>query len=359
MLHDELKPQRARLAIVMAGGVNPIYAEPFRSVGKMDVVGVVDPNRTAATAFIRDIGGPPVYDSLNLLCADRVCDCVLITSPLGIRDALTAVQAGLHVLFIHQCIAEWVDLLTLQREAMAHGLYVLTAGSLRNHSGFQSLADRIANGDMGVVGQVRCNISCAPPTSERRSESGWRAAFTSAASNSIDMCRWWMGGVEAVSADTGTLAGKPVGDYLANMILTHERGVSVHHITGARNGLLSERYRCETSLGILEIEMKGMIGDNDELSHKCSMRWKGRAEVLTALNGLTDSLAAPLPLGKVLARFAGCILGRETPPVEADNLAKVAEVIYAATMAAIDGTKIALPLVVRPREVNAISHRPR
>ncbi len=194
---------------------------------------------------------------------------------------------------------------------------------------------------------------------------GWNALWRHLLCHTADVCRWWLGDALTVSADIDLQGGNGSGarqaGALANVIVTHERGQSVHHLARVRSTQSDERYKVLGAQGHLELILNpgaSLVagGAVSSLTRHVSGQ---RPESLATSERVTpdmDATAARYRL--LLAHFADCVQTACAPLVRGADARAALEIVQAAYLSSQEGTKISLPLH-RAAEPRALARPPR
>jgi predicted dehydrogenase len=207
----------------------------------------------------------------------------------------------------------------------------------------------IGEGVLGELQQVRCDWSFYAGWGDRRGIlKRWAGVFEEHAHHTIDLCRWWLGEVESVSADIDigqTLDAKT--DQFANLILTHTRGVSIHHISRVFHKRPVEQYLLTGTQGTLHIthgvEWNQVV--SEPFSMTLHLQGLPAQEIpQTAFPRIEEAIRAHHPGRRLLAHFAACIRAGQTPQIVGCDGCRVVEILNAGYLSTYERAKITLPL---------------
>jgi UDP-N-acetyl-2-amino-2-deoxyglucuronate dehydrogenase len=199
--------------IIGAGAIAEVHARAIDTIMEAELIGVYDYNADRTTTFSMKYNCKP-FDSAEELCNDDRIDIVCICTPSGLHlePALTVINAGKH------CVIEKPLEVTLDRcdKIINAGIQnkVLVSGifPMRFSRVNMELKKAIDEGRFGrlVLGDAYIKWY---RSSEYYNDVKWRSSFISSGGgavmnqgiHSVDLLRWFMGKVEAVSAFTGVL----------------------------------------------------------------------------------------------------------------------------------------------------------
>lgn len=322
----------------------------LRLVDGLEVAALMDVDTTAARAWARVLGGPPVLWEFDRLLREAPLDALLITSPLAVRweQACAALEAGVHVLCevpLARSVAECDQLLAAATRGRA---LLMPAFARRFERAFGCVRESVAVGELGERLQARCDWSFYSPWGERRvALRTWQGVFREHAHQTVDLCRWWLDEVETVSADVDEMDGALRAADQANLILTHSGGISVHHISRTTRRSPVEQYILEGTGGSLHLSFgTGWSHDSSEPCRVTRQLHGEEPEDLTpaSLPRLEEEIRRHHPYKLLLDRFVAAARDNEAPGITGTDGRKALEVLEAARMSTVERAKIALPL---------------
>lgn len=199
--------------IIGAGAIAEVHARAIDTIMEAELVGVYDYEADTAATFSRKFDCRS-FDSVDELCKNDRIDIVCVCTPSGLHlaPALTAINAGKH------CVIEKPLETTLERcdKIIEAGVRnkVLVSGifPMRFSRVNMELKKAIDEGRFGrlVLGDAYIKWY---RSAEYYKDVRWRSSFSSSGGgavmnqgiHSVDLLRWFMGKVEAVSAFAGVL----------------------------------------------------------------------------------------------------------------------------------------------------------
>ncbi len=323
---------------------------------RVQVAAIVDADTRSARAWARELGAggaEAVFADLEALLASPLAfDALLIASPLPdraphIKQAALAGKPILCEIPFAATLGETDDALRTVQDA---GVLLLPALWRRFDARFQQASDFVASGAVGTLRQARCHWTYpyAGAAAAEIGEENWNALLSLLACQTADACRWWLGGAQTVSADVDVQAEDalaPTGknrqqwEAIANLIVTHARGQSTHHLARTRAGQPDERYVLTGSTGRLELIAAAPSGST--LPSLTLYRPGQRPEPLDGENA-----ASPEPIRALLQHFAHCVQTGQTPAVTGADLRAAMEIVQAAYLSSQENLKVSLPLRV-------------
>lgn len=149
-MNNDLK--RIRVGIVGTGYIAEFHAKAIRAASCVDLVGVADPNSTAAMSFAATCG-VPAFPSLEAMAANSQLDAVHILVPPDLHFPLAAqaLTAGLDVLVekpMCTSATEAAELIRLSHEA---GRIIRVNHSMVFGESFVRLRECVQRGDLGPL----------------------------------------------------------------------------------------------------------------------------------------------------------------------------------------------------------------
>ena len=144
-----------RVAVIGTGGMANNHAKSFSRVPGCRLTAACDVNIQRAKAFAERHAMPAnaIYDNIEGLLADNVCDAVTIVATDNAHAplALAAIKAGKHVLCEKPLATNYADARKMARAAQAKGVINMVNLSYRNSSAIHKAAKIVARGGIGRV----------------------------------------------------------------------------------------------------------------------------------------------------------------------------------------------------------------
>ncbi len=342
-----------RLAIVGGTQARARYTDALTGLPALQVVALADPDKRMARAWARQFGGhPQVWENLETLLADAPeLDAVLIASPPQERTAHIAAVARARKAILCEIPAalRLTETDAALRAAAENGVLLMPVLPRRFDAHLQPLARYAEAGTLGTLRQARCDWTF-PASGAEAGEGGWHLLLQQAACQTADLCRWWLGDALTVSADIEIprrrAPGQRQAPALANIIVTHERGQSVHHLACVASTLSSERYKLIGAQGHLELSFgAGAPAAYGTIPALTLHRPGQRPEPIAADAGEASGVEAmSLCYRRLLAHFVECIQTGCAPLVRGADARAALEILQAAYLSAQEGHKVSLPL---------------
>jgi predicted dehydrogenase len=337
-----------RLAVIGCDETRGTYGSIYKHVPGISIVALCDQDLSVSRAWGREFRASQVYTETSELYEDAEFDAVLLAGPVEDRAAEIeqAASAGKHILCELPLGGNTRSLnaaLTAVEEA---GVKLLPAFVKRFDPYFAQASEMLQYGELGALRQVRCDWGFFMGWVERKpSLNHWRAVFEDLTCQTIDLCRMWLGEVESVSGDVEH-AEFGAGGELANMIVQHQRGVSVHHISRASNKAVAEQYLLTGDAATLHMGLSGAYSAYSAEPFVTTLHGIGAApqELTIPLILTRDALLDRHPYKRMLDHFARCILEDEPLAVTAEDFVRAQETVTAACLSSLEQVKIGLPL---------------
>lgn len=356
-----LAPARAlRLGVVGCHQGRARYGTALLATPILAVAGLADTDLSLARAWAREVGGkPPVFEHLSALLA-AAPDALLIASSLPERPTQlnAAIEAGIPTLCEFPFAPTLTETDRLLRAAETKGVPLTPALPRRLDPWFAEIARLVANDTLGAIRQARCDwqfpVGGVTTYATGDASGGWASLFQQLACQTTDVCRWWLGAAVSVSADivlpqenlpSRTAGGRqPRETALANIIVTHERGQSTHHLTQSRAQQPGESYLLSGQQGRLELLVSAGERASAAIPSLTLQLPEHRAERLTPENA--DSLLSPavLRIQRLLEAFAHSVRNASAPPVSSTEARAAQEIVTAAFLSTRENAKVSLPL---------------
>jgi predicted dehydrogenase len=157
---DTLK--KARIGLIGAGwwGVE-VYVPAMMNNADIDLVAINRRDRAALDDILAKYVGPKGYTDFRDMLTHEALDAVVITSPhtLHYEHARAALEAGCHVLIDKPMTTSAADARALVKLAAEKGREILVPYGWNYKSFVTQAADLIADGRIGVVRHVTCNMA--------------------------------------------------------------------------------------------------------------------------------------------------------------------------------------------------------
>lgn len=339
-----------RLAIVGCGGSRQTYGAVLPLLDAVDVRLLMDVDPVSARLWSHDRRRIPVVTDFAEVLADPEIEAALLASPIADRpkQALALAEAGKHAYCTPPLPASLQVCDDLVRWPAEHGTLLMFGLTRRFDRSFLAARQLVEEGRIGRVQQIRCDWSFYAGWAARRDFlKTWRGVFECHASQTIDFCRWMLGDIQTVSADIDLPGGSGRVVCQGNVILQHERGISIHHISRTDHKDPVEQYLLSGDEGTLELSYSGGWSYDSTAYFRALLHRTGRAvEDVTPIPEARaqDEMRAHNPYLLALRHFALCVRLGIQPHVGAADGRAIAEAILAAYLSSMEQIKIALPL---------------
>ena len=355
-----------RLGIIGCALGRSRYHAALQATPGLQVAGLADSDERYTRVWARDLGSrTPAYANVNALLerADTF-DALLIASSLADRAThlASALAVGKPVLAECPFALTLADVEGLNRQAQAANVLLLPALPRRFDPYFLAATQQLQAGAIGAIAQIRCHWSFPlenVDVTEDVVTGNWNAMVQTLGSQTADVCRWWQGNGLTVSGDVdlqelrgerrtgGRLPGERA---LANLIVTHERGQSTHHLSRTRGVQPDERYLFTGASGSMELIVTGGVSGASTSAPLLRVQKAGEKFQTVAVpvapftNSRTPLSPASARIQNLLRHFADCVQLNEPPQVTPDDARSALEIVQAAYVSTQQKSKISLPL---------------
>jgi predicted dehydrogenase len=335
-------------------GAQVMYAPILRFLQTGRITALMDPDPAALAYMRRYCPDAATFTDYDDFLANADIAAVIVASPVHLhsRQVMRAAAAAKHVL-CEKPMARNLDECDDMIEAChAAGVTLMVAFMKRFDHSFQRAQELVQSGELGEVFQVRCEFGWHIPDA---GDEGWRALrvtwggmFQDHGSHTIDLCRWWLGEVDSVSAEMRIVRPEREVEDAAVATLRHANGaVSVHHITGATHKPLRESYILDGTRGTLEMSY-GPAWSYTAVAPFQMTLFRNGASTLdvtpSTLPNLDDEMRAHSHYLHEIEHFCRCVQQQAAPLTSAQDGRKAIEIINAAYLSAWQQRTIALPL---------------
>jgi predicted dehydrogenase len=201
-----------RVGIIGTGFGQSAMVPGFRLADRAEVVAICSRRRERAEAAAQSHGIPLAFDDYHEMLARAQLDLVCIATPVATHAPMTlaAVAAGCHVLCEKPMAMTTVEAAAMLRAAEDAGIIHMIDHELRFNPTRARIAELIADRYLGRVyyAHIR-NVSALRADSNQpwswwsdRSQGG--GALGANGSHQVDLLRWWLGEIVAVSGQLET-----------------------------------------------------------------------------------------------------------------------------------------------------------
>ncbi|MGH7924638.1 MAG: Gfo/Idh/MocA family protein [Candidatus Binatus sp.] len=343
-----------RIAISGAGAIaERAHVPALRSVADAQIVAIQSrtaekAGRVARALWPDEAGRPKVYSDFDQMLARERPDAVGVFTPnhLHREFAVKALRAGAHVL-VEKPMAPTAAAAREMVEAAAKARRVLMVAMQRRFGGIErAINDAITSGAIGQPHFIRARLSHGGPQAWAPGQK-WFTTASEAGGGAMldlgvhvaDLAIWFMGEIDSVSGQVGTLA---------KQIEVDDTGAMIIHFKSGALGLVEASWSSMPPLSAIEIygtEGRVMAGypRNDISILKAdgsAAPGFSRDEVMSRFDP-RDLLA---PTRALAETFVGAIQGRVKPAPDGNDGLRAVEAIEACYRSSRTGSRIKLPL---------------
>jgi UDP-N-acetylglucosamine 3-dehydrogenase len=343
-----------RIAISGAGAIaERAHIPALRSVADVQIVALQ--SRTAAKAervaqalWPDGAGRPKVYSEFDEMITRERPDAVGIFTPnyLHCEFTVKSLEAGAHVL-VEKPMAPTAAAARKMADAAAKAGRVLMVAMQRRFGGVErAIKDALTSGAIGKPNFIRARLSHGGPGSWAPGQKWFTTALEAGGGAMLDLgvhiadlAIWFMGEIDSVSGEVGTLAKQIEVDDTGAMLLQFKSGAI---------GVVEASWSSMPPLSAIEIfgsEGRVMAGypRNDISILKADGSLApgfSRDEVMSRFDP-RDFLA---PSRALAAKFIAAIQGREQPSPDGIDGLRAVEAVEACYRSSRTGSRIKLPL---------------
>ena len=343
-----------RIAISGAGAITErAHIPALRSVADAQIIALQSRTADKAERVARAIWPdhalrPKVYSDFDEMLARERPDAVGIFTPNNLHCEFTvkALNAGAHVLVEKPMAVTAAEARTMV-ETAAKTRRVLMVAMQRRFGGVErAIKDALASGAIGTPHFIRARLSHGGPELWAPGQN-WFTTASEAGGGAMldlgvhvaDLAIWFMGEVDSVSGQVGTLA---------RQIEVDDTGAMILHFKSGALGVVEASWSSRPPLSAIEIygtEGRVMAGypRNDVSILKADgspAPGFSRDEVMSRFEP-RDLLA---PSRELAANFIGAIQGRVKPSPDGNDGLRAVEAIEACYRSSRSGSRIKLPL---------------
>jgi predicted dehydrogenase len=204
-----------RVGIIGASFAKAAYLPALRHVPGAEVTAIASAKLTSAEAAAAAFGVPRAYDDWRAMLAENRFDLVCIATPTATHAPMTlaALEAGAHVLCEKPTAMDAGEAKRMLDRAVALGRLHMIDHELRFNPNRRRIRSLIVEGAIGVVRHVNIvNIANGWGDPRSRPAGDWWSLASEGGgrlgangSHQVDLLRWWLGEVAAVSGEIRTL----------------------------------------------------------------------------------------------------------------------------------------------------------
>ena len=366
---------KVKIAIVGCGSTMMyMYGHVFKYLDNAVLAAVMDVDEARAKLAQSRYGAAVVYADYDRMLADDEIEAVIIATPVFLHHehVLKAAAAGKHVL-CEKPLARTIDECDQMIAACSQNNVLLMTGFMKRfNENFRIAKQLVDAGRLGEIIQVRAQWDLPAPEMDelhwRYALPAWGGIYLDHGAHVIDLCCWWAGDVETVSAEIGVLRPKSETDDQAVVTLRHINGaVSHHHMTCMWHKDTLEVYEIYGTKATLELKLYGAISCMTTEPFAIRLYENG-GRTITDLSPYyqgtgdddSDPTFGPTCLDvydktrdtsqylKELSYFCDCVQNQQMPDITGIEGRRAIEIVNAAFLSSWQGKKIKLPLSESP-----------
>jgi len=204
-----------RTGIIGASFARAAYLPALRTIDDVEVAAIASARLSSAQSAADQFGIPRVYDDWRRMLGEQEFDLVCIATPTVFHAPMTlaALDAGAHVLCEQPMAMNADESAAMLERAEALGLLHIIGHELRFNPNRRKIKSLI---DSGAIGNVRAmnmhNVSSTWGAAAWRRAGDWLlreemggGRLGASGSHMIDMMRFWLGDIGAVSGQVATM----------------------------------------------------------------------------------------------------------------------------------------------------------
>jgi|GEM_PF-6044148 len=339
-------PTPLRVGVVGCGGSRQTYGAALASLASLKVTALMDVDMASARAWSRQIGACRVHHDFDAFLEDAAADAVVLATPTDVRahQAERLLAAGKALLVEAPAAREASGYRRLMDEASRAGALLVPAYVMRYEPALKATRAALDRGDIGEPRELRCEWAFYAGWATRKTAfRRWPDVMVHYAAHTLDLARWWLGDAVAVSADIDTASDVSRRTDLANLIVQHQRGVSVHHIYRSSRRPRYEHLVLSGSEGVIEVTgpASGALDRSGALA--MSLHRPGREpEPFQAPERPRLPVRGQIrwPYRDMLEDFARAVAGQGPAQVGVDDGLCAQVILDAAVLSSFEGVKI-------------------
>lgn len=205
-----------RVGIVGTGFGVSAMLPGFRLAPGAEVVAICSGRRERAEAAAQAHGIPMAFDDYRAMLDRARLDLVCVATPVATHAPITlaAIAAGCHVLCEKPTAMDAAEAAAMLRAAEAAGVVHLIDHELRFNPTRARVAELLAEGYVGRVTYAHIRNVSAMRADPARAWDWWSdrarggGALGASGSHQVDLLRWWLGEIVAVSGQLATYVGQ-------------------------------------------------------------------------------------------------------------------------------------------------------
>jgi predicted dehydrogenase len=340
-----------RIGVVGCGGSRQTYGPAIAALPQARITALMDVDILSARLWARKVRAARAYCDFDEFLADAPVDAVIVASPSRAREEQIAalLRAGKNVLAETPPANRVSGSLQLADQAAQAVLLLCPALLLRFDPVIREARTMIRNGAIGALRELRCEWAFSSAWAQRKAVlQTWSGILMQHALRTFDLARWWLGEAHSVSADIDPATSSGKAGNMANVIVQHEMGVSVHHIYRTSHRARFERYIATGSAGVMEITSPAAGALDGSSLFRISVRTNGEDQVAERTDGYDASKERSTSHRALVAAFIGALASGRPMPVSAFDAAAAQAILEAALVSSQEGLKVTVAPLERP-----------
>lgn len=215
-----------KVGIIGASFAKAAYLPALRTIDDVELVAIASARLSSAQSAADAFDVPNAYDDWGQMLESHELDLVCIATPVlhHAPMVLAALEAGAHVLCEKPFAMNAEETQQMLEKAESLGRVHIVGHELRFNPTRQKVRDLIADGTIGEVRHINIlNISASYGDPASRVENDWwglaekgGGRLGANGSHQIDLLRFWLGDVVAVSGEVRTLVPDRIGKDTGN-----------------------------------------------------------------------------------------------------------------------------------------------
>ncbi|MCC7163090.1 MAG: Gfo/Idh/MocA family oxidoreductase [Anaerolineae bacterium] len=350
--------KRIKLGIVGCGfaGTQTMYAPILRHLQQAEVTALTDPDPNALAFMTERYGQFDCYTDFDSFLANAPVDAVLLATPVFLHEpqAIQAARAGKHIL-CEKPMAPTIEACdAMIAAAQANTITLMVGFSRRFDKSVQLAHSLLQEGRLGRLVHIRAEVTWCHDLSPlghnwRQSIRTLGGLFQDNATHIIDLCAWWAGPIETVSAQVRRVRADWQVETHAHATLGHTSGViSTIHTSNISHKPTVESFLLEGTDAALELSFGPAAKYASPEPFTVYLWEKGvhrRELTLGNFGNIDRELGEHSMYRRSIDEFALAIQERRSPWIDGFAGRAAIEVVNAAYLSAAHNETIRLPLV--------------
>ena len=350
-----------RLGVVGCDVTRATFGTACTRTDEVDVVAVMDSDMPMARIWSRRARSAKVWWEFAPFLREAQVEAALVSGPSTVcaPRVRALLEAGIAVLAVPpfaSTLEEEDDLVSLARRM---GRPLIPALTARHEAYWNRAARLLAEGRLGSDIVLRCDLSTHRQHSDHRAAgNSWRDEMDAMLRRTAEPACAWLGAALTVSADVDLREAPGTAPNLANMIVTHERGTSIHHLSRLHRRHLVEQFVFHGRDGMLVAATSGKRSPDPFQPWTMSLQSPGGGEVDVApVSSLLAGPEAMDPYLALLRDFVRAVRQGATPLSGMDQMRELSSVVAAAHHSSMAHVRVSLPLTGSAAILKALEDR--